>query len=85
LFNLIIVYNFDRLFRTAFEYAILKTILEGEHVQLDYVTEPMVDSDGMQDFVKKHLVIVPIAKFYRRNISCEPVVAEKADRRVRSA
>src|SRR5690348_9557610 len=36
-FNFIIVYNFDRLFRSrAFDYFIVKNILEREHVHLDY-------------------------------------------------
>lgn len=43
-FEVILVQNFNRLYRSVFEFVILRTILEREHVQLIRVIGPMSGS-----------------------------------------
>jgi site-specific DNA recombinase len=70
-FSVILVHKFGRLFRNALEFAIFRAILEREDIGLNCMTEPMVGSGIAKDFVREHMLIVPVAEFYSRNVSCE--------------
>jgi site-specific DNA recombinase len=70
-FSVILVHKFDRLFRNVLEFAIFQAILEREDIRLNCMTEPMVGSDITKDFVREHMLIVPVVEFYSRNVSCE--------------
>src|SRR5262249_944978 len=70
-FNVILVQKFDRLFRSAFEFVILRTILEREHVQLIRVTEPMTGSLSTENLDMDRLRVVAVAEFGARNVSRE--------------
>ena len=61
-FNVILVQKFNRLYRSVFEFVILRTILEREHVQLIRVTQPMSGSVCPENLDMRRLQVVAVGE-----------------------